>query len=96
MSSNWVDICALDEILPGTGVAALVEGEQIAILRSSDGAHVYAISNFDPFSHAVNAMRALFAGEIINSTVGIGVGLMVILCAISLFFAGRAFAKSQA
>jgi nitrite reductase (NADH) small subunit len=59
MSSNWVDICSLDEILPGTGVAALVEGEQIAILRSSDGEQIYAISNFDPFSHAFVLSRGI-------------------------------------
>jgi ABC-2 type transport system permease protein len=54
------------------------------------------VAAFNPFSHAVNAMRALFAGDVINGTVAFGVGLMVVLCAISLFFAGRAFAKSQA
>src|SRR3954468_5552559 len=54
------------------------------------------VAAFNPFSHAVNAMRALFAGEIANATVGFGIGLMLILCAISLYFAGRAFARSQA
>ena len=54
------------------------------------------LAAFNPFSHAVNAMRALFAGDIVNGTVAFGVGLMIVLCAISLFFAGRAFAKSQA
>jgi ABC-2 type transport system permease protein len=54
------------------------------------------IAAFNPFSHAVNAMRVLFAGDVINTTVVLGVGLMLVLCAISLFFAGRAFSKSQA
>jgi ABC-2 type transport system permease protein len=54
------------------------------------------LAAFNPFSHAVNAMRALFAGEVLNGTVGLGVGLMLLLCAVSLFFAGRAFARSQA
>jgi ABC-2 type transport system permease protein len=54
------------------------------------------IAALNPFSHAVNAMRALFAGEIINGTVAFGLGLMVALCAVSLFFAGRAFARSHA
>jgi ABC-2 type transport system permease protein len=54
------------------------------------------LAAFNPFSHAVNAMRALFAGEVINPTVAFGVGLMVVLCGISLYFAGRAFARSQA
>jgi ABC-2 type transport system permease protein len=54
------------------------------------------LAALNPFSHAVNAMRALFAGAIADPTVAIGVGLMVVLCAVSLFFAGRAFSRSQA
>ena len=29
----WLDVCALDDILPDTGVAALVDGRQIALVR---------------------------------------------------------------
>jgi ABC-2 type transport system permease protein len=54
------------------------------------------LAALNPFSHAVNAMRALFAGDVVNGTVAFGVGLMIVLCAVSLFFAGRAFARSQA
>src|SRR6185503_18405849 len=49
------------------------------------------VAAFNPFSHAVDAMRALFAGEVLNGTVGLGTLLMVVLAAISLFFAARAF-----
>jgi nitrite reductase (NADH) small subunit len=52
----WIDVCALDDILPDTGVAALVEGRQIALVRvgdrDGDGTEVYALDNFDPFSRA--------------------------------------------
>jgi ABC-2 type transport system permease protein len=54
------------------------------------------VAAFNPFSHAVDAMRSLFAGAIGNGTVALGVGLMLALTVISLFFAGRAFSKSQA
>jgi nitrite reductase (NADH) small subunit len=57
----WVDVCALDDILPDTGVAALVGGRQIAIVRvgDGDGARVYALDNFDPFSHAFVIARGI-------------------------------------
>lgn len=54
----WTDVCALDDVLPGTGGAALVEGLQIAIVRSRDG-RVFALSNFDPFSKAFVIARGI-------------------------------------
>jgi nitrite reductase (NADH) small subunit len=57
--TRWVDVCALDAVLPGTGVAALIAGEQIAIVRSRDGASLYALSNFDPFSKAFVIARGI-------------------------------------
>ncbi|PWF33680.1 hypothetical protein DBB30_24665, partial [Yersinia pestis] len=30
---NWYEVCNLDEITPNTGVAALIEDQQIAIFR---------------------------------------------------------------
>ncbi|HEY5955148.1 MAG TPA: nitrite reductase small subunit NirD [Polyangiaceae bacterium] len=56
---NWKDICALNDVIPGTGVAALVEDQQIAIVRSCDGDAVYAVSNFDPFSQAYVMARGI-------------------------------------
>ncbi len=54
------------------------------------------VAAFNPFSHAVDAMRSLFAGVVGSGAVALGVGLMLALTVISLFFAGRAFSKSQA
>jgi nitrite reductase (NADH) small subunit len=55
----WVDVCALEDVLPGTGVAAMVGREQVALLRSRDGRVLYAISNFDPFSRAFVLARGI-------------------------------------
>ena len=59
----WIDVCALDDILPDTGVAALVGGRQIAIVRVGvglgEGAEVYALDNFDPFSQAFVIARGI-------------------------------------
>jgi nitrite reductase (NADH) small subunit len=53
----WVDVCPASAILPFTGVAALVEGEQVAIFRLAS--ECCAISNYDPFSKAYVMSRGL-------------------------------------
>ncbi|HEY4106616.1 MAG TPA: nitrite reductase small subunit NirD [Polyangiaceae bacterium] len=57
-SATWRDICPVDHVLPGTGAAALVDGEQIAIIRTADGM-IAALSNFDPFSEAYVIARGI-------------------------------------
>jgi nitrite reductase (NADH) small subunit len=55
--SHWQDVCALDLIVPWTGVCALIGGRQVAIVRTADA--VYAIDNFDPFSKAFVLSRGI-------------------------------------
>lgn len=54
-------ICNIDDIVPNTGVCALVGAEQVAIFRvnSKGNDMVYAIANFDPFSKANVLSRGL-------------------------------------
>lgn len=57
-----MSICALEDILPFGGVAALIDGEQVAIFRISDGKggdQVFALSNYDPFSNAAVMSRGI-------------------------------------
>ncbi len=56
--TQWRDVCAIDDVLPGTGVAALIDGEQIAIIRTRDGRFA-ALSNFDPLSNAFVIARGI-------------------------------------
>ncbi len=51
---DWVAVCKLDDIVPDTGVCALVHGRQVAVFRlSGEGDDsVHAIANLDPFSNA--------------------------------------------
>lgn len=60
---TWRDVCAVNEIVPFTGVAALISGQQIAIFRlpalQDDLMRCCAISNFDPFSKANVISRGL-------------------------------------
>jgi nitrite reductase (NADH) small subunit len=54
---RWVDVCALDDIVPDTGVCALVGARQVALVRIGDD--VYAVDNFDPFSKAYVLSRGI-------------------------------------
>lgn len=56
---NWVEVCALEDITPNTGVAALVEDQQIALFRIGNEKRVYALSNQDPFSQAFVMSRGI-------------------------------------
>lgn len=53
----WHFVCELDEVLPDSGVAALVDGLQIAIFRV--GEQAYALDNYDPHSDANVLARGL-------------------------------------
>ncbi|HEV8295896.1 MAG TPA: nitrite reductase small subunit NirD [Acidimicrobiales bacterium] len=56
---SWRPICPIDRLEPDRGVAALVEGTQVAIFRLSDGGGLYALSNIDPFSGVACLSRGI-------------------------------------
>ena len=60
--SEWVKVCRLEDIVPNTGVCALVGGEQVAVFRLDDDS-VYAIGNQDPFSRA-NVLSRGIVGDL--------------------------------
>ncbi len=57
-------VCKLTDILPDTGVCALVEGQQVAVFHVKNGNEsvLYAISNHDPFSGANVLSRGMVGG----------------------------------
>lgn len=57
--SKWLDICSLTDIVPGTGVCALVNDKQIALFRPRADEVVFAIDNMDPFAHSNVLSRGL-------------------------------------
>lgn len=60
--SGWIAVCRLADIVPNTGVCALVNGRQVAVFRLDDDS-VYAISNHDPFSRA-NVLSRGIVGDL--------------------------------
>ena len=61
-----VRVCRLDDIVPDTGVCALVAGEQVAVFRTQE--KIFAIGNRDPFSGANVLSRGIvgdLGGEVV-------------------------------
>ena len=48
---SWIPICPFERLEPERGVAALVDGIQIAVFLTDDGA-LHAIDNYDPYARA--------------------------------------------
>ncbi|MCW3845091.1 nitrite reductase small subunit NirD [Micromonospora yasonensis] len=46
LTLDWTPVCALDRLDPDRGVAALVDGVQVAVFRA--GGELYAVDNLDP------------------------------------------------
>jgi nitrite reductase (NADH) small subunit len=58
----WVAVCKLADIVPNTGVCALVGGCQVAVFRLGDDS-IHAVGNYDPFSRA-NVLSRGIVGDI--------------------------------
>jgi NAD(P)H-dependent nitrite reductase small subunit len=57
-----VRVCPLEDIIPESGVCALVAGEQVAVFRLGDDS-VHAVGNRDPFSKA-NVLSRGIVGDV--------------------------------
>ena len=57
--SQWITVCPIADILPGTGVCALIGDRQV--FRPYADEQVFAISNIDPFAQASVLSRGLIA-----------------------------------
>ena len=59
---QWVAVCDLDELVPGLGTTALINGRQIAVFRLLNH-DIYALGNFDPISQAFVLSRGVLGDE---------------------------------
>ncbi|TCN83255.1 nitrite reductase small subunit NirD [Vibrio crassostreae] len=55
----FTKVCKIEDIIPGTGVCALVGGEQVAVFRPTKAEEVFAISNTDPYFQSNVLSRGL-------------------------------------
>ena len=59
-ADNWVAICPLNDIVPDTGVCALLGGRHVTVFRVGDASQkVFAIDNVDPNAGASVLSRGL-------------------------------------
>jgi len=60
LNDSWQPICQLDEIVPDTGVCALLNGRHVAVFRIGDTSpKIFAIDNVDPNAGASVLSRGL-------------------------------------
>ncbi|SAL22409.1 nitrite reductase (NAD(P)H) small subunit [Caballeronia terrestris] len=60
IDQSWTPVCDLHEIIPDTGVCALINGSQVAVFHVAGGNDtVFAIDNYDPNSQASVLSRGL-------------------------------------
>jgi len=60
---DWHAVCAIEDITPGTGVCALVAGEQVALFYLGRQPGLFALGNHDPFSGA-NVLSRGIVGDV--------------------------------
>jgi nitrite reductase (NADH) small subunit len=56
--TSFRPVCRLDQVPVERGVAALVDGQQVALFRTPEGT-VHALANRDPFSGAMVLARGI-------------------------------------
>jgi nitrite reductase (NADH) small subunit len=64
-TSTYTLVCRVDDIEVEGGVAGLVHGEPVALLRTHDG-NVFAIGNHDPFSNASVLSRGIVGSRAVE------------------------------
>jgi nitrite reductase (NADH) small subunit len=66
--SGWHRVCPLSRLPVDRGVAALLDGEQVALFRLADGG-LHALDNLDPFSGAMVLSRGVVGSRGDRATV---------------------------
>jgi len=63
-ASQWHEVCALDQLIPNAGVAALLGDQQVALFYLPDEPEqLFAIGNYDPLGDA-NVLSRGIVGNI--------------------------------
>lgn len=57
--TSWTRVCAVEDLVPDRGAAALVDGHQVALFRLSSSGEIHAVDHLDPFSRSNVMARGL-------------------------------------
>jgi NAD(P)H-dependent nitrite reductase small subunit len=66
--TQWISLCSKADLVPNSGVCALVDGRQVALFYLPEDEQVYAIDNHDPFGQA-NVLSRGIVGSIADEPV---------------------------
>ena len=59
-TTAWRAVCAIDDILPNTGICALIDNRHVAVFHvQTDTEQLFAIDNYDPNAGASVLSRGL-------------------------------------
>lgn len=58
-TTEWLDICSVEDLEVDRGVGALVAGEPVALFRCSPWDELFAVGNIDPYSSASVLSRGI-------------------------------------
>ena len=61
--AHWTSICSKADLVPDSGICALIKDTQVALFYLPAKEAVYAIANYDPFSNANVLSRGLLASR---------------------------------
>ncbi len=56
---SWQDVCPASALIENGGICALIRARQIAIFQLGSAREIFAIDNYDPFSHAAVLSRGV-------------------------------------
>ena len=62
LAADWTNVCTIDQLEPLWGEAALVDGEQLALILLPDGA-LYAVTNRDPATGSFVMSRGIVGSK---------------------------------
>jgi nitrite reductase (NADH) small subunit len=66
-TARWTAVCRLEDVAPERGAAALVDGQQVALVRLLDD-RVLAVQQLDPFSGAHVMSRGIVGSRSVEGT----------------------------
>ena len=61
--SQWTAVCSQHDLVPDSGICALIEETQVALFYLKKEQSVFAIANHDPFSQANVLSRGLIGSK---------------------------------
>jgi nitrite reductase (NADH) small subunit len=67
-NKQWQTVCTIEDLVPHSGVAALINNKQIALFYFPENDAIYAVDNYCPFSDA-NVMARGIVGDLKGKTV---------------------------